>query len=107
MSNVTAVGDVKLSEGVEIDGKLEYAGDLDGAKGVTIREAVFPLSREEVEEDLKDEEKLTMEDTEWVEESVDEEAVEEEIEDDAEEENTQEEKDESSEENKENRVIKK
>jgi len=80
VSNVTAVGDVKLNKGVKIQGKLEYAGDLNGAKGVTITESVFPLSREEVEEDLKDEEKLTMEDTEWIEESVDEEDVDEDIE---------------------------
>ncbi len=50
VSDVFALGDVKLEEGVKIEGSLRYAGDLEAAKGVEITDSLIPLSKEEIRE---------------------------------------------------------
>ncbi|MFP3871895.1 MAG: helix-hairpin-helix domain-containing protein [Candidatus Natronoplasma sp.] len=57
VSDIIALGDVKLGENVEVDGSLEYAGNFNASKGVKITKAVIPRSEEELEE--KSQETLT------------------------------------------------
>ncbi|MFW5945409.1 MAG: hypothetical protein ACOCSJ_00875 [Candidatus Natronoplasma sp.] len=54
VSDVIAVGNVKMMKGAKAGGKLEYGGDFDGAEGISIEESVMPLSDEEIEKELKE-----------------------------------------------------
>jgi len=54
VSDVTAVGNIKMMKGAKAEGKLKYGGHFDGSEGISITESVMPLSKEEIEEELKD-----------------------------------------------------
>jgi len=54
VSSVIAVGNIKMMKGAKAEGKLKYGGHFDGAEGISIAESVMPLSKEEIEKELKD-----------------------------------------------------
>ncbi len=54
VSDVIAVGNVKMMKGAKAEGKLEYGGNFDGSEGISITESVMPLSKEDIEEELKE-----------------------------------------------------
>ncbi|MEF8832055.1 MAG: hypothetical protein V5A66_00880 [Candidatus Thermoplasmatota archaeon] len=54
VSDVIAVGNIKMMKGAKAEGKLKYGGNFDGAEGISIAESVMPLSKEDIENELKE-----------------------------------------------------
>ncbi len=54
VTDIIAVGNVQMKKGAKAQGSLKYGGDFDGAEGISIKESVMPLSKENIEEELKE-----------------------------------------------------
>lgn len=52
VDNVVAEGDVTMKKSSRSNGKVEFGGEFDGAKGIKIAKSLKPLSRDEVEKEL-------------------------------------------------------
>ncbi|MBS3781084.1 MAG: polymer-forming cytoskeletal protein [Candidatus Thermoplasmatota archaeon] len=54
VSDVIAVGNINMMDGAKAEGKLKYGKNFDGGEGISIVGSVMPLSKEEIEEELKE-----------------------------------------------------